>query len=83
MQIRCCGTVAPACVALLFLAAVELRAQETAPLPTLREAVLAALAGNERMLGSRENIEQAQFGRTLAESAFGTRIGWSRRSCST
>ena len=73
MQIRGCGTIAPSCVA-LFLAAIELRAQETAPLLTLPEAVLAALAGNERMLGSQENIEQAQLGRTLAESAFGTRI---------
>lgn len=65
---------AATCVWLLFLAAVQLRAQETAPLLTLQEAVLVVLANNERMLGSRETIEQAQLGRTLAESAFGTRI---------
>ena len=33
-----------------------------------------ALANNERMLSSREGIEQAQLGLTLAESVFGTRI---------
>ena len=67
-------TAALSCVGLLSFAAVELRAQETAPLLTLQEAVLVALANNERMLSSRETIEQAQLGRTLAESAFGTRI---------
>ena len=59
---------------LLFSAAIGFGAQAPGPLLTLREAVLVALANNERMLSSRETIEQAQFGRTLAESAFGTRI---------
>ena len=70
------GRVATAipCAGLLLLAAAGPRAQEAAPLLTLREAVLVALAGNERMLGSREAIEQARLGRTLAESAFGIRI---------
>ena len=74
MQIHGRMTAALPCAGLLFLAAVELRAQETAPLLTLQEAVLVALANNERMLSSRESIEQAQLGRTLAESVFGTRI---------
>ena len=72
MQIHGRGT-AP-CVGLLFSAAIGLGAQAPGPLLTLREAVLVALANNERMLSSRETIEQAQLGRTLAESAFGTRI---------
>ena len=67
-------TAALSCVGLLSFAAVELRAQEAAPLLTLQEAVLVALANNERMLSSREGIEQAQLGLTLAESVFGTRI---------
>ena len=70
------GRVATAipCAGLLLLAAAGPRAQEAAPLLTLREAVMVALAGNERMLGSREAVEQARLGRTLAESAFRTRI---------
>ena len=48
--------------------------QETSPLLTLREAVLVALASNERMLNSRESIGQARLNRTLAASAFGTQI---------
>ena len=67
-------TAALSCVGLLSFAVVELRAQEAAPLLTLQEAVLVALANNERMLSSREGIEQAQLGLTLAESVFGTRI---------
>ena len=62
------------CVGLLFLAAVGPRAQEAAPLLTLQEAVVVALAGNERMLGSREAVEQARLGLTLAESALGLRV---------
>ena len=62
------------CAGLLSVAAVDLRAQDPAPLLTLREAVLAALANNDRMSSSRETIEQARLGRTVAESAFGTRI---------
>ena len=74
MQLHGRAAAALLCLGVPLLAAVELRAQETAPLLTLREAVLAALASNERMLNSRESIEQARLGRTLAESAFGTRI---------
>ena len=74
MQIHGRVTAALSCVGLLSLAAAELHAQETAPLLTLQEAVLVALANNERMLSSRETIEQAQLGRTLADSVFGTRI---------
>ena len=61
-------------LALLLASGSALGAQEAAPLLTLREAVLVALANNDRMLNSRESIEQARLGRTLAESAFGTRI---------
>ena len=60
------------CLALVFGRASD--AQEGVPLLTLHEAVLVALANNDRMLTSRESIEQAQLGRTVAESAFGTRI---------
>ncbi len=55
-------------------AVAPLSASDTHPLLTLREAVLIALAENERMIGSLENITQAQLGRTLAGSAFATRI---------
>lgn len=61
-------------VPLLIAAGVVVLGQETAPLLTLREAVLVALASNERMLNSRESIDQARLNRTLAASAFGTRI---------
>ena len=64
--------------ALLLLAVVPaeawLSAWEAHPLLTLREAVLVALAENERVITSLEGIEQAQLGRTLAASAFATRI---------
>ena len=49
-------------------------AWEVHPLLTLREAVLVALAENERVITSLEGIEQAQLGRTLATSTFATRI---------
>ena len=48
--------------------------QTQVPLLTLREAVRGALAENERMLTSRESMEQAQLGRDVAASAFRTRI---------
>lgn len=67
-------TTATTCVGLLLLAAAGPRAQDAAPLLTLQEAVVVALAGHERMLGAREAVEQARLGRTLAESAFGLRI---------
>ena len=60
--------------ALLILTAPGVPAQETAPLLTLGEAVLTALADNERMLASRESIQQARLARTLAASTFGTRV---------
>ena len=41
---------------------------------TLRVAVLTALADNERMLASRESIQQARLAQTLAASTLGTRI---------
>ena len=60
---------------LLVLAALDvLGAQESAPLLPLVEAVRVALANNERVLGSRESIDQARLGATLAESVFGTKI---------
>ncbi len=86
MQTRVSGTAAPgrrrgapgrrlaAYAVVPFLASVAVGAQETAPLLTLREAVLAALASNERMLSAQESVEQARIGRTVAESAFQTRI---------
>lgn len=61
-------------VAFLFSASVDARAQDGAPLLTLGEAVRAALANNDRAVTSRESIEQARLGRTLAASAFATRI---------
>lgn len=61
-------------LALLLASGSALGAQEGPPLLTLREAVLVALANNDRMLSSQEGMEQARLGRTLAESAFGTRI---------
>ena len=61
-------------LALMLVVSAQLPAQETPPLLPLREAVLVTLAHNDRMLSSQEGIEQAQLGRTLAESAFGTRI---------
>ena len=61
------------CLAVL-LGGSGVSAQEGAPVLTLHEAVLVALANNDRMLTSRESIEQAQLGRAVAESAFGTRI---------
>ena len=61
--------------ALLIRAApVTLTAQESAPLLPLAEAVRLTLANNERVLSSRESIEQARLGANLAESAFGTKI---------
>ena len=47
-----------ACLALVLLfGGGALAAQESAPLLTLREAVLVALANNDRMLTSRESID--------------------------
>lgn len=60
--------------ALLLLAAADARAQDAAPLLTLGEAVRAALASNDRVVTSRESVEQARLGRTVAASAFATRI---------
>ena len=61
--------------ALLVLAAsVASRAQQPAPLLSLAEAVRLALANNERVLSSRESIDQARLSVDLAESAFGTEI---------
>ena len=61
--------------ALLVLAApVTLTAQQPAPLLSLAEAVRLALANNERVLSSRESIDQARLSVNLAESAFGTKI---------
>lgn len=52
-----------------------LRAQDSAPFPlSLGEAVRLALLNNERILSSRENIDQARLGLNLAESAFGIKI---------
>ena len=61
-------------VLLVLAAPVTVRAQESAPLLPLAEAVRFALANNERVLSSREGIEQARLGANLAESAFGTKI---------
>ena len=65
-------------VVLLILTASGVRAegtaQEVVPLLTLREAVLIALVGNERVLSSLESIDQARLARTLAASTFGTRV---------
>ena len=61
-------------VMLLLAEQTVARAQDGPPLLTLRTAVRLALENNERMLSSRESIEQAQLGRTLAASAFGVRI---------
>ena len=58
----------------LLVPAAVARAQDDAPLLTLHEAVLAALAGNDRVVTSRESVEQARLGRTVAEAAFATRI---------
>ena len=59
---------------LLIVGAVDLFARDDAPMLTLRDAVLAALANNERVLTSREGIEAARLDRTVATSAFGTRV---------
>ena len=57
----------------LLVTSETLHAQE-GPLLALREAVRVALANNERMLTSRESIDQAQIGRELAGSLFATRV---------
>ena len=67
-------TLASLCLLLLVTGGTNADGQESAPLLTLREAVLVALASNDRVLGARESVEQARLGLTLAESAFGTRI---------
>ena len=63
---------------LLAVGSVALRAQlppqGTAPVLPLAEAVRVALLNNERVLSSRESIDQARLGVNLAESAFGTKI---------
>ena len=61
-------------VLLVLAAPVTVRAQGSAPLLPLAEAVRLTLANNERVLSSRENIDQARLGANLAESAFGTKI---------
>ena len=57
---------------------VDVRAQApadgSAPLLPLAEAVRVALLNNERILSSRESIDQARVGVNLAESAFGVKI---------
>ena len=63
-----------AILAAVLLVAAAAGARDTAPLLTLREAVLAALANNDRVVTSRESVEQARLGRTVAEAAFATRI---------
>ncbi len=65
---------APVAAVLLVLAATGAHTRDDAPLLTLREVVLAALAGNDRVLTSRESVEQARLGRTVADAAFATRI---------
>ena len=55
--------------------AVDVRAQEsTPPLLSLAEVVRLALLNNERVLSSRESIDQARLGVNLAESAFDIKI---------
>ena len=58
----------------VLLTPVFLGAQEAAPPLTLREAVLVALAENDRVVSSLENVTQARLGRALAASAFATRV---------
>ena len=64
----------------LVLAAVALQsgaaswAQGQLPLLTLRQAVLVALAENERVVASLEDMERARLGRILAGSVFATRV---------
>lgn len=61
--------------ALLFLATSDvLRGRELAPFLSLAEAVRLALANNERVLSSRQSIEQARLGVSVAESALDTKI---------
>ena len=62
-----------ALVLLVPVAPVMLLAQ-SAPLLPLAEAVRVALLNSERVLSSRESIDQARLGVNLAESAFGTKI---------
>ena len=50
------------------------RAQGSAPVLPLAEAVRLALLNNERVLSSRESIDRARLGVNLAESVFGTKI---------
>ena len=65
----------PFTLALLVLVVpVTCSGQTSAPLLPLAEAVRVALLNNERVLSSRESIDQARLGVNLAESAFGTRI---------
>ena len=59
---------------LLFVGAVDAGAQDAAPQLTLRAVVDAALANNDRVATSREGVEQARLGRTVAEAAFATRV---------
>ena len=56
------------------LMTVGLRAQQYAPLLSLAEAVHLALANNERVLSSRQGIDQARLAVDVAESAFGTKL---------
>ena len=53
---------------------VAVRAQESASVLPLAEAVRLALLNNERVLSSRESIDQARLGVNLAESAFGAKV---------
>ncbi len=62
-----------ALVLLVPVAPVVILAQ-SAPLLPLAEAVRVALLNNERVLSSRESIDQARLGVNLAESAFRTKI---------
>lgn len=79
MCVRTRGHWARSVVALLalfvaLLTGARVGAWGEGPLLTLREAVVIALAENERMISSLESITQARLGRTLAGSAFATRI---------
>ena len=65
---------AVATLLILLVAFVDAQGQDGAPLLTLGDAVRAALANNDRVVTSRESIEQARLGRTLAASVFSTRI---------
>lgn len=74
----CVGLHVMAVGLLLVVGSVGVRAQApaeaSAPLLPLAEAVRVALLHNERVLSSRESIDQARLGVNLAESAFGIRI---------